>query len=270
MDDKELVTGFQKVRISNSCPWEHILQCIGYNFDHPELNQYVTATQIKQAKQSWKGSQLLQFEPRLLCKHDDVHSRPQVFKDYNIHLLSVKNGMYLITSNTIYVHLDVYSGPAKAYKRNATSALLSIGDSETSLLDNLRYCGALEDIIGEEILFGPLLGGRHRCKFKTKLGQSEVSIDGSQYETDGCYETENKVCVIEVKSKPMKSFNIRQLYFPFRVVQQSLERKKVHKDVMCLYIIHDKEHIHINKYVWDDYFVMMDIKLQEYYKLKFH
>ena len=144
------------------------------------------------------------------------------------------------------------------------SLVLSIGNSETSMLDKLRYDGILEEIIGESIKFGPLLGGRHRCSFDTILGNEELDIQGVQYETDGCYETDNYICIIEAKSIKCSSFNIRQLYCPFKTIYEEINDKK---KIINLFIFKDKRNtIHIYKYEWKNPLKMMDIHCTGYFR----
>ena len=144
------------------------------------------------------------------------------------------------------------------------SLLLDIGESETSMLDKLFYNNILTDIIGETIKYGPLLGGRHRCNFDTIIGSNAITIQGSQYETDGCYETENYVCIVEAKSIKCDDFNIRQLYYPFREVYKKVGGKK---QIICLFVFKDKKNIiHIHKFKWNNYEKMMDIVNIGYYQ----
>lgn len=240
--------------------WEHILQEINYK---PEDDKtYITSDQIKKCKSSWKGKDN-QFEPRLLCKQDSEEKRPEIFKKYKICILSVKNGTYLLTKENIYLSLPKFNSPPKKIKIISDSLLLKIGDSETSMLDNLNYNGILEEILQEKGIKGPFLGGRHRCKFKTVLGNQEIEIDGSQYETDGCYETKEQICLVEAKSIPVESFNIRQLYFPFRSVYDVVKDKK---KISALFVFKDKNSIiHIYNYKWNNPKSMMDIVLDSYY-----
>jgi hypothetical protein len=240
--------------------WEHILKYIGYDFR--KRIQPITAKQIKEARQSWKGRSC-QFEPRLLCKQDTRESRPEVFKTYGICILSVKNGEYVLTKRDIYVTLEKWPMPALKITQKHDSCILSISASETGILDRLRYNGVLEDIIGESIKYGPLLGGRRRCHFETRLGSRKVSVKGSQCEIDGCYETENYICIIEVKAREVQSFNIRQLYYPYRAVYDKIGKKK---EIICLFIYKDKHFIHIFKYKWNNPNKILDITLISYHK----
>ena len=140
-------------------------------------------------------------------------------------------------------------------RKDQTSQVLSIGQSETTMLDNLRYSGVFElpQILGEPITHGPLLGGRHRCTFDTIINGENIPISGVQYETDAVYETENQILIIEAKcgAKPCASFNIRQLYFPYRVVLDA----SVGKDIIALFIDcvrgrDGKKVIHMFKFIW--------------------
>ncbi len=128
----------------------------------------------------------------------------------------------------------------------------------------MRYNGILENIIGEKIKYGPILGGRHRCNFKTIIGEKKIKIEGSQYETDACYETDNFICIIEAKNINCNDFNVRQLYYPFREVHKKVNNKK---QIFCLFIYKDKQNIiHIYKFIWKDYKKMLDIYNTNYYQ----
>ena len=251
------------MRFKNNDIWNHII-----NTNKIDLTNYLsilTSKDIKECKKTWNGK-ANQFEPRLLCKMDNNESRPKIFVDNNISLLSIKNGYYALVKENIYVKLVKYiCAPNIIEKKNDNdSLLLSIGNSETSMLDNMYYNGILEDIIGEKIKYGPLLGGRHRCNFETILGNKTLKIEGSQYETDGCYETDNYVCIVEAKSIDCEDFNIRQLYYPFREVHKAVQNKK---KIICLFIYKDKNKtIHAHKYKWDNYKEMLNIQNIGYYQ----
>ena len=241
--------------------WCHIIQC--YCIDLTKKISYITSKQIRNARHSWHGT-YSQFEPRLLCKMDTLESRPDVFKNHDICLLSIKNGVYALLKENIYIPLNVYKTPPNLIKETSGSMLIDIGDSEMTILDKLHYNNILERIIGEKILYGPILGGRHRCTFDTVISDISLSIKGVQYETDGCYETENIVCIIEVKSTLCNNFNIRQLYFPIREVHKKVNGSK---KIMALFICKDRErNIHIYKYRWGNYLNMKDIKIDGYFK----
>ena len=109
--------------------WEHILTTIKY--DPSKYIQYITSKQIKDANSSWTGKKS-QFEPRLLCKMDTSESRPAIFKQHNICILSVKNGTYALIKENIYIHLPRYQCvPKKIVK---TKKILKCLELQKSLL----------------------------------------------------------------------------------------------------------------------------------------
>jgi hypothetical protein len=247
--------------------WEHLLVVIGYaGEDYKEI----TATHIKAAKSSWKGNKS-QFEPRLLCYQPFSSSRPDSFKRKNLFILPIKNGTYILINVNIYYSL-LYTAPEiSVIKKDNSSLMLQIGDSETSLIDNLRYSGVFErpEVLGEPITHGSLLNGRHRTgKFTMRLGTRTVDVQGVQYEVDACYETQNKILILEGKSSTTEidSFNIRQLYYPYRVVLDKIGDKKT---IICGFIHQIKKNIHIWLYTFDDYMCMNSIRELGHYIYKF-
>jgi len=265
----DIVTKTKEEEEEEQDEWTHIFKCCGYN-GHDEF--IVTSKMIKDAGKTWKGRKQSQFEPRLLCKQDTYEKRPDIFKKHNLCILSVKNGEYLLTKTNIYHILDYNrEGHDKIHnlKRNPNSLVLQIGSSETSLIDNLRYSKMFEtsDYLDEPIQFGPLLNGRHRCTFTTKLGDKEIKIEGSQYETDSCYESENYILLIEGKGGNNDSFNIRQLYYPYRSIYDTVLNKK---KIMPLYINNDKNNIiHIWSFTFVNPLELTSIKCLSYKKYKF-
>ena len=228
--------------------WQHIIKT--NNIDIDKNFTIITSEQIKNSKKTWQGKEN-QFEPRLLCKMDNSQSRPKIFIDNDIYIISIKNGIYGLIKENIYIPLNKHISVPNIINKKNDSLLLDIGNSETSMLDKLYYNHILDDIIGEKIKYGPLLGGRHRCTFDTIVGSENIKIQGSQYETDGCYETENYVCIVEAKSNECKDFNIRQLYYPFREVYKKVGNKK---KIVCLFVYKDKQNIvHIHKFKWNNY-----------------
>lgn len=249
-------------------PWTHILKCL--NYDDTE-NFTVTADQIKACGKSWTGT-ANQFEPRLLCYQTSSDARPAIFKSKGIYIFPIKNGTYILTKHNIYMSLsykDQQQSQPILITRDQTSAMLNIGGSETSLIDNLRYSGVFErpEILGEKITHGPLLNGRHRISLDMCLSTDQmqpIQVSGVQYETDSCFESANKILIIEGKSsaKPIDSFNIRQLYFPYREALRISEGKK---EIICLFINELANKIRIWKYTFTDKQRLDSITLTGYY-----
>ena len=245
-------------------PWVHICNKLKYT---GESEITITAKQIKECGKSWNGN-ANQFEPRLLCYHTSADSRPNFFKEKGLYLIPVKNGSYLVTKTSVYHHISYDDIEPIIINRDISSSLLSLGGSEISMIGNLRYAAVFErpEILGEPITHGPLMGGRHRITTKFTHGGKEIDIVGVQYETDSAYESKNKILLCEGKSEHSSSFNIRQLYFPYREVLRVTGGKK---EVICLFIHNFKGLIHIWKYKFTDVNRMDSITLDGHYVYKF-
>jgi hypothetical protein len=248
-------------------PWNHILCSVKFESDGTFK---ITADQIKNCKTSWTGP-ANQFEPRLLAYQTSDEDRPDAFKTRGLYILPVENGSYIVMKTCIYQTLNYSTTLVPILiSKDTTSEILKIGMSETSVIDNLRYSGVFErpELLGESITHGPLLNGRHRCSFDVKLGEKTIPISGVQYEIDACFESSHKVLIIEGKScsKPIHSFNIRQLYFPYRVIYQQIGTQK---EIIPLFIHNYKGHIHIWKYSFAEFDRMDSIRLEAHYIYKF-
>lgn len=248
--------------------WKHILNTLLPQ--NPTFPRTITTQQIKECRRTWQGKDH-QFEPRLLAKMDSLEDRPEIFRVYGIHILSSTNSSYILTHANIYELLEYNDNcEVTRIERNRDSCILGFGDSESSFLDNLRYSGLFEreTYLNEPIQYGPLLTGRHRCSFDTHLQEESISIQGVQFETDGCYESKNKILLIEAKSMTVHSFNVRQLYFPYRTLY---ERTKGKKEIISIFITKDKKTgiFHIWKFIFEHPFVMSSIQCIAYNQYKF-
>ncbi len=249
------------------CEWYHILNELKYD---NQSEFVISSNQIKDCKKSWKNSKKSQFEPRLLCKQDSDDERPEIFKKYGLYIISIKNGLYLLTKYSIYQPLD-YTNNDIIFKlnKNTNICVLSIGNSESSKIDNIRYTGLFEtpEYLGEKIIGDKLLSGRHRCTFNTKIKDKEIYVQGSQYETDAVYESKSKILLIECKNdKKPDSFNIRQLYYPYRSIYDAIQNKK---EIIPIFIYaepKDKKIIHVWKYKFEDPLIMSSIVQLNYTK----
>jgi hypothetical protein len=57
------------------------------------------------------------------------------------------------------------------------------------------------------------------------LNGQEITVNGAQIEIDGQYENAREVLIFEAKLRPITSFNIRQLYYPFRDLQKKKKKE---------------------------------------------
>ena len=109
------------------------------------------------------------------------------------------------------------------------------------------------------------MNGRHRCNFNMKLGDKNIDVKGSQYETDGCYESENKILVIECKTNKINNFNIRQLYYPYRTIYDYVKEKK---EIITLFITTYENIIYIWKFIFTNPLDLTSIKCVSFNRYK--
>lgn len=237
--------------------WLHILKNSNkisneIDLENENLEIYITAKNIKEAKYNWKGNKN-QFEPRLLTKYDSKKSRPNLFKKYKLTIIPINNGNYLISKTEIYEEINYKDLPFINLILEKYSSLIlnTLKDlkGESNILDKLQCSGILDNIIGEKILFGPLMNGRHRVSFNVIIGGKNINIKSVQCEIDGVFESENIITLVEVKSKILRDFNLKQLYYPFKNIYDKINNKK---NIYCLFIQRDnKKNIFIYKYYWE-------------------
>jgi hypothetical protein len=212
--------------------WCYILNNIpNISLDLIKTNKLIiTAKDIKEYLKKYNGLDSKQKEPRLLCSFTSSKTLPKIFKIFKIYMLSVGNGKYLLTTTNMFMNLDyTFNEDIYEFKKIIKSDLLQLGNSEMSYLDNLRYAGVFEskNILNEQIKYGSILGGRHRInKFTTSINNIDVIINGPQFEIDACYESENKILIVEAKNsnEEVKDFNIRQLYFPYKYIKENTKK----------------------------------------------
>jgi len=228
--------------------WRHVFKTLSIEPGNIE-SMLVTNKQIKKAKSTYKG-EAQQFEPRLMCYQNT--SRPKIFVDNNLYLIALKNGIYLLTKVSIYKKINIIGGEPIYVQRNDNISVLEIGNSESSRIDNLYYAGVFNDILGERITAGPLLNGRHRCKFDMIFGGELKNVNGVQVEVDACYESENKILIVEAKNeqKNVNYFNIKQLYYPFRMIYDGIREPK--KEIECIFMNTLDGITHIWKYKFEN------------------
>ncbi len=248
--------------------WRFIFQELSYD---GVSDLRITADMIKEIGKKAPANIKSQFEPRLLCYQDSIENRPLVFKEKNLCIIAVKNGVYMILKENIYYTLSYDTDKPIIYiEKNKKSRTLKVGNSESSLLDNLYYAKVFEreELLNEKIQYGPLLNGRHYTKtFDMGIGDNTYQIQSVQYETDACYESDNKIVFIECKNKKTDSFNIRQLYYAFRTLYDEVNDPLC--EFICLFIGYDKGIIYIWKFTFEDPKVMTSIKCHSLHRYSF-
>lgn len=249
--------------------WKHIFN--EYNIlKELQTKKWITinANDIKECKKTYKSEKKNQFEPRLLCYQTTEKERPLIFKENNLYILPIKNGKYMLTKQNLFFKLKYDFENIIKIKKDNGSILSKFGESESNIISDLKNSKLFESpkYFNEKIKYVMPIHGRHYCSFEMNIDNVNINISGVQYELDGSFESENKIMLIECKksNKKLDSFNIRQLYFPFRVIYDLMEKDKDKKEILILYIHNLNNLINIWKFKFNDYKDLNSIECIDY------
>lgn len=183
----------------------------------------ITADQIKEYR-----------EPRLMTKFDHKTNLPKLFKEYELSILPITRGSYIIGKFNAYK--DIEYGKDIIQKKFSLPPMINSIDtsniySESAALNCAFVSGVISDILGEYVL--PTVSGRmSTSEFGFNVdtygnGKFSIEVKNSQCEIDGGYEGKTKLAIIEAKNTMSNDFLIRQLYYPYRLWKNKLMDKEI-------------------------------------------
>lgn len=161
--------------------------------------------------------QVTKREPRLLAKFDTRDELPKILDEHGYSILPITNGQYLLFQGTVFQELP----PIENLERLSPNLPFPLetagrGIGEMQYLDHAFNIGMLSNFVSSHPLY-LTIRGRERCReFSFVLAGQQVKVNGVQIEVDGGYEGKQEIILIEAKIGAPTSFNIRQLYYPFR------------------------------------------------------
>lgn len=163
-------------------------------------------------------------EARIMAKIDSLKDLPQVFKENNIIILPVSSREYILIKGISYHFIEEI--PKAAVIHYSEIPIDFSKASESYYLDYAFASGMISRLSKFQFDQLHLTGrGRRFVKFDFILNKHKISVNGAQIEIDGQYENGKEILIFEAKIRPIESFNIRQLYYPFRALQN--KKKKV-------------------------------------------
>ncbi len=170
------------------------------------------------------------MEPRLMAKFDTREDLPPIFRENGMFLLPVSNGEYVIIEGEGFHNLETCDKSIENFTCELPFDLKSseYGSSEMQYVDYAFNSGLISHFTGIETLY-PTIRGRKRSRdfsFKVK-GSNLLEVSSVQVEIDAGYEGENQIVILEAKVGNPSSFNIRQLYYPYRSWEQIVPDKKI-------------------------------------------
>lgn len=194
-------------------------------------------------------------EPRLMTKFDHAVNLPRIFADRGLAVLPASRGEYVISTFRAYERLPrelaeeaprVVRPPA--YVQSLSSRYVT---SEAVALHYAGACGIWEDFLAEEAVLPTVSGrmgsGEFECVVETARGPLSLAVRNAQLEIDAACEGRQCLALIEAKMDISADFHIRQLYYPFR-----LWRERVDKPVRNVFFNYSDGAFLLYEYVFDE------------------
>lgn len=173
-------------------------------------------------------------EARLMAKFDTKESLPSLFKEYELNINATSNGNYIIFRDPnfqSFINLPNYNDiiPEKISADldfELQTLLYNTRMSESNAIDFAHHAKILNAYSGEKDLKLTTRGRFFSDAFNFNLGKlGQIEVKGVQIEVDSGYEGQKQFLIIEAKSSTRSSFNVRQLYYPFRHFQNKTNKK---------------------------------------------
>jgi hypothetical protein len=185
-------------------------------------------------------------EARLMTKFDHVVNLPQIFLNNNLTILPDSRSSYVIGKFECYAKIQPDT-ESSIIERPFPSLIESLSPSnlysESSALLCAYHAGLIADVLEEEMaftVFGRMSTGRFDFSISTGSNSALVNhlfeVDRAQCEIDGAFEGVSSFAILEVKNEDVQDFHIRQLYFPYR-----LWLNKVNKKVIPVFLTYSNE-----------------------------
>ncbi|MCG3255498.1 MAG: AAA-associated domain-containing protein [Candidatus Heimdallarchaeota archaeon] len=210
-------------------------------------------------------------EPRILCKFDEYEKYPSVLKKKNLFILPIKNRFYQIIEGNGFHFIEPLPkvDPEEFISKLKFDLLTSVhGTSESLYLDIAINSGLIEEFVQSSPLFLTIRGRKYSPKFRMRFSNAELDIESVQVEVDAGFEGKDVIVLIEAKGSKPESFNIRQLYYPFRFWSTHIQDKTI----INIFFWHDETHntYHLCQYDFKDEMDYHSIELEKYkiYKIK--
>lgn len=205
-------------------------------------------------------------EARLMTKFDYRSQLPDIFKENKLSILPISRGSYIIGNFEIFSDFT-----------NEESELINIGfpefiksidfrdiRSEAIALNCAYISGMLTHFTNEEQLLPTVSGRMGSSDFsfnvKNKEGAlTQINVNNAQVEIDGGYEGRESLILIEAKNIITEDFLVRQLYYPYRVFLN-----KLNKPVRPVFVTYSNGIFNFREYYFEDFQDYNSIRLLKF------
>ncbi|WP_024748248.1 type II restriction enzyme, partial [Levilactobacillus namurensis] len=191
---------------------------------------------------------------RNILKFDFSTDLPNIFKEYRLQIMPIGKNTYRIAPFDMYQPLPNKTMPIMPITSPIKIASLDFNKitTEPNAQTVAEITGMLtyifHDLDSENRTVVGTLSGKNNVSnasfsVKSQISKTPITFDINtwQSETDGVYESDDSVLILESKMKFPKDFNIRQLFVPRLLVEQIMNDLDVHKDVYAGYFVKTKD-----------------------------
>ena len=198
---------------------------------------------LKNIEKNWifeiTANQIKEFwEPRLMTKYDHYQQLPDVFKNNHLSILPNKNWSYLIWPFSTHQNISYWNIPLRQVSPRTDLESLNPDNlfSESVSLNYALATWMLKDLVWE-VCELTVSWRMKSSDFNFVISNSVswkdnvIEVHNAQIEIDWWYESKNKLILVEAKKWKCDDFIIRQLYYPFR-----LWKDKVNKEIIPVFM----------------------------------
>lgn len=218
---------------------------------------------------------------RNILKFDFSVDLPNIFKEYKLQIMPIGGKEYRIAPFNMYYPLANKTVPV--IPMASPMKIASLDFNEITTEPNAQTVAEITKMLtyvfhdlnkkNQEVI-GTLSGKNnvHDVEFNINnvINKQPIPlrIKTWQAEIDGVYESNETVLILESKMKFPKDFNIRQLFIPRLLIEQTMERLHEKKDVFACYFVKTKDVYIFTVYQFKDLQNMNSIKIYRQYKFR--
>ncbi len=164
-------------------------------------------------------------EARLMAKFDTLESLPKLFKDNELNINAISNGLYIIfkdPNHKSFIKLpDFNKLKQQSFSPNFSFSLdleFKPNMPESHTIDYAHHSGLINKVYSDSNFKLTTRGRFFSDEFSFYLLKNlqKIDVKGVQIEVDAGLESKNQYLIIEAKSSTRDTFNIRQLFYPYQ------------------------------------------------------
>ena len=179
-----------------------------------------------------------------MTKFDHICSLPKIFNEHKLSILPNSRGSYVIGSfdaynNVEYVETEniLFTFPQEIKSIDPNNIY-----SESSAVHCAYISGIIEDLIQEEVkltVSGRMSTGKFSFNVNNLIKTDQnykINVTNSQCEIDAAFEGRNNFLILEAKNLKTENFITRQLYYPYR-----LWKNKLNKNIVPVFMTYSND-----------------------------